>query len=119
MSNGSVSNGRGCGGRSAALRGEERFQLRDTRLRGLAGGSFLAADGGLPLTCGGFLLAGGGFLLAGGGFPLGPDLGTPTGDGFSFSPGRGGPVRKMLLVMAEKVHARLRVTESHLPALRP
>ena len=67
----------GGGKRSAALRVEERFQLRDTRLRSPARGSL------------------------------------PPG------PGRGGPVRKMLLIVAEKVHTRLRITESHPPALRP
>ena len=81
----------GCGGCSATLRAEERFQLRDTRLRGPTGG---------------------GFLAAGGGFPSGPGLGTPARSGLPF-----GPV--MLLVMAEKVQARPRVTESHPPALRP
>ena len=121
------------GKRSAALRVEERFQLRDTRLRGPArgglppgpdfgtptGDDFLLARGGFPLGPGLGTPTGGGFLLARGGFPLGPDLGIPTGDGFSFSPGRGGPVRKMLLIVAEEVQARLRITESHLPALRP
>ncbi len=52
------------GKRSAALHVEERFELRDPRLRGLA--------------CSGFLLAGRGLPLAGRGLPFGPGLGIPT-----------------------------------------
>ena len=76
---------------SATALVDECFQLGNARFGGSARGNFLSACSG---------------------FPLGTDLRTPACGSFPF-----GPV--MLLMVAEEVHTRLRITESHLPALRP